>query len=188
MLRILSPLCAMLVTLAVASPARAETIENPTYKTWAGQKVGTVVTLNMVTEAGANKSDATMTYTLTALTAEGATVEMVTTVKTAGMEFKTPAQKVEVKKVFELPPGRGKDHFDKPEGFVEQGTETLKIDGFEYKAKWMTTKTNANGAEMESKVWMADDVPNMLVKMESKAKIMGTASTTTMTLVSVKKP
>ena len=185
MLRTLLPALTMLV--AVTS-AQAETIENPAYKTWAGQKVGTVVTLSMATEAGATKSDATMTYTLTALTAEGATVEMVTTVKTSGMEFKTPAQKVEVKKLVELPPGRGKDHFDKPEGLVEQGTETVKIDGVEYKTKWTVTKTNANGAEMEAKVWVADEVPNMLVKMESKSKVMGTASTTTMTLLSVKKP
>ena len=124
----------------------------------------------------------------TALTAEGATVEMLTTVTTNGMEFKTPPQKVEVTKVVELPAGRGKDHFDKPEGLVEQGTETVKIDGVEYKTKWTTTKTNVGGTEMEAKTWTSDDVPNMLVKMESKAKFMGTVSATTMTLVSVKKP
>lgn len=93
---ILAAVCSMLV--AVTS-ARAETIDNPAYKTWVGQKVGTVVTVKMTSEFGTTKSDSTITYTLTALTAEGATVEMVTTVKTSGMEFKTPAQKVEVKKV-----------------------------------------------------------------------------------------
>ncbi len=191
MRRILFPIsaaAAVVVALAVASPARAETIDNPAYKTWAGQKVGTVVTVKMVTESGATKSDASLTYTLTEMTAEGATVEMVTTVTTAGMEFKTPAQKVEVKKVVELPAGRGKDHFDKPEGLVEQGTETVKIDGVEYKTKWTTTKTNVGGTEMEAKMWMSDDVPNMLVKLESKAKIMGMVSTANMTLVSIKKP
>lgn len=180
-------LAACLVSVAAAS-ARADTIENPTYKTWANQKVGTVVTLSIVTEFGTTKSDSTLTYTLTALTAEAATIETVTAVKTAGMEFKTPPQKVEVKKLVEVPAGRGKDHFDKPEGLIAQGTDTVKIDGVEYKTKWTTTKTNANGTEMEAKVWMTDDVPNMLVKLESKATIMGMASTTTMTLLSVKRP
>lgn len=187
MRRILSPIC-LLATLAFASVARADTIDNPNYKSWAGQKVGTVVTLNMVTEAGANKSDVMMAYTLVALTAEGATVELVMTVKTAGMEIKTPARKIENTKVVELPPGRGKDYFEKPDGLVEQGTETVTVDGVAYKTKWMTTKANAAGVEAEGKLWEADDVPNMTVKLESKVKIMGMLSTTTMTLVSVKKP
>jgi len=186
MLRIVLPVIALLS--AFASSARAETIENPNYESWAGQKIGTVVTVNIVTESGSNKSDLMMAYTLVALTAEGATVELVMTVKTNGMEFKTPARKIENPKVVEVPPGRSKDDFDKPDGLVEQGTETVTVDGVSYKTKWMTIKVNGVGIDVEAKLWQSDEVPNRTVKMVSKSKIMGVTSTSTHTLVSVKKP
>ena len=191
MLRIQFPvrsLVALAVAAFVAAPVWAESIENPVFKTWASQKKGTVVTSKMNTVAGTVKSDASLINTLVELTDDVATIEMVTVVTTNGMEFKTPATKIEVKKMVELPAGKTKDFFDKPEGLLDQGTETVKGGGVEYKTKWMTIKTTTNGVEIEAKTWTSDDVPNMLVKMESKAKIMGMDSSTTMELVSVKKP
>ena len=181
-------LVALAVAACVAAPVWAESIENPVFKTWASQKKGTVVTSKMNTVAGTIKSDASLINTLVELTDDVATIEMVTIVTTNGMEFKTPATKIEVKKMIELPAGKTKADFDKPEGLLDQGTETVKVGGVDYKTKWMTIKTTTNGVEIEAKTWTSDDVPNMLVKMESKAKIMGMDSTTNLELVSVKKP
>ena len=191
MIRIQSPvrsLVALAAAAFVAAPVWAESVENPVFKTWASQKKGTVVTSKMNTVAGAIKSDASLINTLVELTDDVATIEMVTIVTSNGMEFKAPATKIEVKKMIELPAGKTKADFDKPEGLVDQGTETVKVGGVEYKTKWMKIKTTMSGVEIEAKTWTSDDVPNMLVKMESKGKVMGIESSTTMELVSVKKP
>ena len=82
------PLAALVVAAVVASPAFAETIDNPMYKSWAGQKKGTVVTVKMVSEYGGQKSEMTMVSTLLELTADAAIVETFTATKIGTMEFK----------------------------------------------------------------------------------------------------
>ena len=182
------PLAALIVAAVVASPAFAETIDNPMYKSWAGQKKGTVVTVKMISEFGGRKSEMTMVSTLIELTADAVTIETLTVTKVNGMDFKAPAMKLEVKKTMELPSGKKKEDLDKPEGFIEGGTETVKVGGVEYKTKWMKIKTKVNDVEVESKTWTSDDVPSMVVKMDSKTNIKGMAGAMTMELVSVKKP
>ena len=142
----------------------------------------------MVSEFSGQKTETTMTNTLTEVTADTATLEMVTAVKVGPMEFKAPGTKVEVKKTLELPAGKKKEDFEKPEGFLDRGTETLKIDGVEYNTKWMKVKATIKDTVIESKTWTCDDVPNLVVKMESKVTTKEMTSTTLMELVSVKKP
>ncbi len=181
-------LAALVAGALFASPTFAESIDNPVYKSWAGQKKGTVVTVKMVSDFGGQKSESTMVTTLTELTADAATIETVTATKVGTMEFKAPAMKLEVKKTVELPAGKKKEDFDKPEGFLEGGTETVKVDGVVYKTKWMKMKTKMNDVELDAKTWTSDDVPNMVVKMDTKTNIKGMGGSMTMELVSVKKP
>ena len=182
------PLAVLVVAAVLAGPAFAESVDNPVYKSWAGQKKGTVVTVKMATDFGGQKSESTMVSTLIELTADAVTIETLTVTKVNGMDFKAPAMKLEVKKTMELPAGKKKEDFDKPEGFIEGGTETVKVGGVEYKTKWMKIKTKVNDVEVESKTWTSDDVPSMVVKMDSKTNIKGMAGAMTMELVSVKKP
>jgi len=182
------PLAVVIVVSLFAGPAFAESIDNPVYKSWAVQKKGTVVTVKMLSEFGGQKSESTMVTTLTELTGDALTIETVTVTKINGMEIKTPAMKLEVKKTMELPAGKKKEDFDKPEGFIEAGTETVKVDGVEYKTKWMKFKTKMNDVEVDAKTWTSEDVPNMVVKMTTKTDIKGMGGVMTMELISVKKP
>jgi hypothetical protein len=179
---------AILIFALTSVPAWAESIDNPTFASWAKVKKGTVVTLKQSSEFAGQKSESTSISTLVDLTADVATIELVNVIKAGDMEIKTPPTKVEVKKMTELPPGKKKEDYAKPEGLVDQGTETVTVDGVAYKTKWHSIKLITGDTEIESKSWTCDDVPGLVVKLESKSKTMGMVSTTTMNLVSVKKP
>ena len=179
---------ALFVALVFSAPALADTMDNPTYASWAKVKKGASVTMKMSSEVAGQKSESTMTTTLADLTADVATTEIVTITKAGGMEFKSEPIKVENKKVVELPPGKKKEDFTKPEGLVDQGEETLKIGGKEYKTKWVKIKISKDGSEYEAKTWTSDDVPGTIVKMESNSSGNGVKSTTLMELVGVKNP
>lgn len=182
------PLIAIVASALFAAPAWADSIENPTFASWAKVKKGTVVTLKQSSEFAGQKSESTSISTLVELTADVATIELVNVIKVGDMEIKTPPTKVEVKKMSELPPGKKKEDYAKPEGLVDQGTEAITVDGVEYKTKWQSIKLKSGDTDIESKSWTCEDVPGLVVKMESKSKTMGMISTTTMLLVSVKKP
>lgn len=179
---------ALLVAVVCSAPAWADTMENPTYASWAKMKKGSSVTLKMTSETAGQKTESSMTTTLVDLTADVATVEMVTVTKVAGMEFKSEPIKIENKKVVELPPGKKKADFDKPEGLVDQGEETLKIGGKDYKTKWVRVKIEKDGSVYEGKTWSCDEVPGTLVKMETKSSASGVTSTTSMVVSEVKNP
>ena len=182
------PLIAIIAAALLAAPGRADSIENPTFSSWAKMKKGTVVTLKQSSEFAGQKTESTSISTLVELTADVATIELVNVIKVGDMEIKTPPTKVEVKKMSELPPGKKKEDYAKPEGLVDQGTEAITVDGVEYKTKWQSIKLKTGDTDIESKSWTCDDVPGLIVKMESKSKTMGMTATTTMALVSVKKP
>jgi hypothetical protein len=171
-----------------SSPALADTMDNPVFASWAKSKPGTAVTLKITAEVAGQKSETRMTSTLSSLTADVATVEVETVTKAGGREFKSPPTKIENKKVVELPAGKKKADFDKPEGFVDQGEEKLKIGGKEYKTKWVRVKIKKDGSEYEAKTWSSDDVPGTMVKMETKSSGGGVESKTTLELVEIKVP
>jgi len=177
---------ALVVVVACSAPAWADTVDNPTYASWAKMKKGASVTVKMTAEVAGEKTESTMTTTLVDLTADVATTEMVTVTKAGGQEFKSEPIKTENKKVVELPAGKKKADFDKPEGFVVQGEETLKIAAKEYKTKWVKVKNSTNGSEYEAKTWTCDDVPGTIVKMETKSSGGGVKSSTALELVEIK--
>jgi hypothetical protein len=175
--------------LALATTTLAqETIENPEFKNWSKFKKGTSVTLKNTTTSGEIKSESTITTTLVEVGADKLVVEMAITAKVNDMEFKQPPMKRDVTKTITLPAGVPKpDPAKKPEGTVEEGTETVKIGGAEYKTKWYKTKTKAAGVEAESKTWTSDDVPGGLVKSETTTTGAAPA-TVKLEVTEVKKP
>ena len=176
------------LVIGLSATAKAESIENPVYTSWSKYKPGTVLTMKSTSEFGGQKNISTMISALKEITADTISIKLVVVISAGGMEIKTPPQKIEVKKMTELPPGKTKADYDKPEGVLDQGTETVKIDGVDYKSKWTKMKIDSNGTVTESKAWTSADIPGMVVKSESKSIIMGMTSTSTMEVMSVKKP
>ena len=186
----LNPILALGLLVLVPGIAPAdETIANPEFACWSKFKKGTSVTLKMTTMAAGTKSETTVTTTLVETSADKLVVETTSVANVAGMVIKSPAFKRDVQKTVMVPKGLKKEELQggKPPGTVEEGTETLKIAGKEIKAKWYKSKSEAAGTKSETKMWMSDDVPGMMVKME--ASTAGAfASTTKMELVEIKKP
>jgi hypothetical protein len=175
--------------LALATTTLAqETIENPEFKSWSKFKKGTSVTIMNVTDAGPVKSETIIVFTLVEVGADKLVLETTSTAKLNGMEFKNPPEKRDVTKTITLPKGTPKpDPNAKPKGTVGEGTETVKIGGTEFKTKWQQIKLKQGDMDIESKTWMSDDVPGMLVKMETKTRGANPA-TITMEVTEVKKP
>ena len=180
---------AALFLLAICSaPVLADNYENPLYSSWAKFKKNTVVTAKQTSDVAGQKTETITTYKLSELTADVATVEVVSVSKAGGQEFKSEPFKMENKKMLDLPPGKKKEDVEKPEGLVDQGEETLKIAGKEYKTKWVKVKTNQGGIEVESKIWTSNEVPGLTVKMDTKTSGTGFSSVTMMEVTEIKNP
>jgi len=166
---------ATLVLLLGGVAAAQETFENLQFTSWAKHKKGTSITLKETTmSGGVMASESFTTTTLLDVRADGLTLEMTLTGKVDGMEIKSPPIKIEVKKTLPLLPGLKKEDFNKlPKGTkieevtrAESGTETLKVNGTEYPAKWYKTYETFTGSKRVINMWTSDDVPGTLVKAE----------------------
>jgi hypothetical protein len=163
-----------MIALALAAGAvRAETIDNPEYKSWSAHKAGTTVTMKTVSEFDKMTSEITTTNKLVEVGKDKLVLETEVVSKVMGMEFKQPATKRDVPKTIDIPkadPGKAPkaEKPEKPEGTTEEGTETLKIGATEVKTKWFKAKVKTPAGEAESQTWMSDDVPGGLVKVVSK--------------------
>lgn len=182
------PFLAVLV-LSVNIATGQETVDNPEFASWSRFPKGTSITLKAETKVAGMTTDSKITTTLVETGKEKLVLETATSVKANGMEFGTPPMKRDVTKTIKLPEGFKKENFasGKPPGTFEEGTETLKILGQQVKTKWFRFKAEVNGIKTESKLWKSDEVPGMMVKMESTVK-GPVVSTTTMEIVEFKKP
>lgn len=173
--------------VAAVSLGRAETIDNPAFKSWSNFKPGTSITMKTESEFNKMKSEIVIVTKLVEVGKDKCVVEVETITKVNGMEFKSPAMKQDVPKSFDVPKpkdGEKPAKVEKPETTMEEGKETLKISGIEVKTKWTKYKTKTKEGDHEGQTWMSDDVPGGLVKSVSKA---GDVTSTT-ELIEIKKP
>lgn len=179
-----------LLALVVGAARGQEKVDNPEFAAWSKFKKGTSVTARTTSTAnGMTTNEATITNTLVETGPDALTIETVVTAKVNGMEVKQPAIKREVPRTITLPQGAPKPPApgQKPEGTVEEGAETLKIGGADYKTKWYRFKNVIEGTTVEGKVWFSDDVPGGVVKAESTATGKATF-TSKLEVVEFKKP
>jgi len=159
-------LAAVLVMGAGSLCYGADQIDNPTYKAWSKFKPGTSATMKMESDAGGMKSETETTTTLVELNADKAVVETKMSMNAGGQKMDMPAQKTDVPAKLDKPPEAAAPNTPKPE--VKESTEEVEIPGGKkVKAKVTETKSDANGMKTVSKVWMSDEVPGGMVKMET---------------------
>jgi hypothetical protein len=186
----LRPFTSVAVLLLAVGVANAqEKVDNPEFASWSKFKKGTSVTMKSASTAAGNTSEILITTTLVEVGTDKLVVETSSVIKVNGMEIKSPGQKREIMKTVEIPKGVKPEDFKggKPPGAFEDGTETVKISGGEYKTKWFKTKVEAGGNKTETKMWMSDEVPGMMVKMEANST-GAFASSTKMEVIEIKKP
>ena len=185
--------CLAVVTalvLTAGAAFAAEKIDNPEFAMWSKHKKGTSITLKTTSSAAGMTSEVVVTTTLVEVGADKVVVEASSVSKFNGMEFKSPAQKRDVENTIELPEGVKKEDLkrEKPEGTYEEGAETVKVGGTEFKTKWYKYKAEVAGTKTEAKMWTSDDVPGGLVKMEMTSTADKISSTVKTELVEYKKP
>ncbi|MBI5366309.1 MAG: hypothetical protein HZA54_04670 [Planctomycetes bacterium] len=157
--------------------ANAEEIKN----VWASFKPGSWVKYHtvMVSEMAGNKTEVVSdaTHTLKEVTDTEVTVEVetTTTTKMGGQEFKSPAQKTEVKypRTSEAQTAAPADG-PKP----EQGEEEITVAGKKIACKWIKVKTDTAGTKMETQTYFSESIPGSMVKTVSKGEGAMTMSTT----------
>ena len=164
-------LCACLLALAAAPWAAAADEENPYKKA----KVGDYATYKVTTKVGGMNLEGTITQSVTAKSDKELTLRVTGTVN--GMDIPAQEQKIDLTKPYDptkatLPAGT--------EAKVEKlkdGTEKVKAMGKEYDTKWesykVTAKTMGQEIVAEVKAWMSKDEPQLAVKMEMTAEVMG---------------
>jgi len=178
-------LCALAPGLAAAQ----DKVDNPEFANWSKFKKGTSVTMKSVSSFNNMSSEATITSTLVEVGADKLVIEMASSVKSGGMEFKGEPMKRDVSKTVTLPKDFKKEDFakGKPPGTYEEGTETLKVGGVEVKTKWYKYKVEMEGTKTEAKMWTSEDVPGIMVKSEMMTS-GAVATTTKMEITEIKKP
>jgi hypothetical protein len=188
-MRVVICLSALVLVICVGTTTAQETMDNPEFTTWSKFPKGTSITLKTSTTAMGMASESTITTTLVEVGTDKLVVEFSIASKSGGKEFKAPPMKRDVTKNITLPKGKEKpkDGGLKPPGTYEEGTETLKVSGMEIKTKWYKFKADEGGFKSDGKIWMSEDVPGFIVKMEAKATGV-VDSDTKMELVEIKKP
>ncbi len=175
------------LALAAGAASAQDAAPNPEFSGWAKFKKGTSVTVKTTTIGGGATSETLSTSTLVEVGADKLVIEYVSVTNVNGTELKLPTSRREIPKT--VPQPKGAKNGDPPAKPVptETGTETLKIIGLELKTTWSKNKVEAAGTTSESKVWMSDEVPGAMVKMEST--VTGVVTSTIKTeLVEIKKP
>lgn len=177
-----------LAFLALAAAAgRADTIDNPAFKSWSKFKPGTTITMKTESEFSKMKSEIVIVSKLVEVGADKCVIEVETITKVNGMEFKAPAMKQDVPKTFDVPKpkdGEKPPKVEAPDVTKEEGKETLKIGTTEVKTTWTKYKTKTKEGEHEGQTWMSDDVPGGLVRSVSKAGDVATKTE----LIEIKRP
>lgn len=162
----LGALAALVVSLALPVSARAEQVENPEYKMWSGFKPGSSVTMKMVSEAAGNTTEMEMTHTLVEVNGDKAVVETKTKMVVAGNTMDMPAQKRDIPaKVDKV---EGQEPEKKPE--VKESKESIEVGGQKVDCKKTETTSEANGMTMHATVWMCEQIPGHMAKMESTSE------------------
>jgi hypothetical protein len=184
-----SVLSAVLLALAAGPAAAQDMIENGEFTAWHKFPKGTAITTKVSQTAGGQTSEVTMTITLVDVGADKLVLEASSVTKAMGMEFKMPATKRDVPKTVTLPKGAPKPPpvGAKPEGTYEEGAETVKVGGTEVKAKWYKVKNETGGVKSDAKMWVSEDMPGMMVRMEATTT-GAVASQTRLEVLEVKKP
>ncbi|MGD0461058.1 MAG: hypothetical protein ABSB74_01085 [Tepidisphaeraceae bacterium] len=172
---------AIMICLAWVAIAQADDdmIDNPAYQSWAKYKPGTWVKYQTDSEAMGSKNTIITTQTLKDLTPDKATVEILSSMSVSGNKMDMPPQLQEITAKIKRPPAPPANS-EAPK--TEQGTEDLKVGDKTYSCKWTKVTNEQNGMKITAKTWTCDDVPGLVVKMESSTSGSMTA-TNTMALV-----
>jgi len=161
---------AMAAVAVCTSIFAADLVDNPRYQAWAKYKAGTNVKMDMVTAAGGQNMKSVMTTTLKEVTPEKIVIEMKTSMTVPGMAAPmdnvmtmTEPAKIEKEKIKPTDPEKMPNC-----KVLGKGTEDVKIGGKTYKCDWYEVEVETQGMKVTSKMWSCNDLPDKMVKNDTK--------------------
>ncbi|MDX2037114.1 MAG: hypothetical protein SFX72_10715 [Isosphaeraceae bacterium] len=176
-----------MISLFAAVPARGESVEDPTYRSWAKVVPGTLVTVRTTAET-AGGSFLTETHSkLISIDDKRAVVETWTEQKSPHGEItKNAPSEQTIKRMFPLFPGVKKEEIGRPSGAMKKGREKLTIAGREFDAEWYETKGTTEAGPSYTRTWISEDVPGLVLKAETT--VPAAKKTTKIELIAIEKP
>jgi hypothetical protein len=154
-------------------------VESPDFKNWNKFKTGTYVTVISTTEAEGKKTEQKMWYTLKTIGDDSLSVEN-EIAQAENVKFKTPPTTREFTKMVEATAKTEESvKTGKPNGVTDEGTETLKVGGTEYKCTWYKFRINTTAGPINGQLWLCEDVPGRMVKMKSESRAATTVAEVT---------
>ena len=151
------------VAHVISSAASAdEKNDNPEYVGWYKFDLGSSTTVKMATVSNGDAHEMLKTTKLIEKAAEKLVFEVTLSFVFPGRRYDSPTIKWDVPKKFGMPNASKPDKLK-----IEEGTETLTIGGAELNCKWAWWSAEIAGVESESKIWICDEVPGRLAKVDT---------------------
>ena len=148
--------------LSLAGVSRAEQVANPAFENWKKFEAGSTSTMSMTIEAGGQKMKSETVNKLASKADDVITVEVTGTMEVLGQKQTIPTQTQKV---------AAKVEKDDAPTQVGESTEKVEAAGKTFDCKvYELAKKQANGQTVKAKMWMNDDVPGGIVKMEAKSE------------------
>jgi hypothetical protein len=157
--------------LMATGAVRAE--DNPSYTSWAKCKPGTSTTMLTNSDMGGQSSKTETKSTLVEVTPEKCVIEIVNHIEAAGQTMDTPAQKVDIPKAMATAQANAEAVAHATGGKAEAKAEAkstqeeVTVPAGKFKARVTENTIEVAGTKTISKVWMSDEVPGGMVKMEA---------------------
>jgi hypothetical protein len=169
--KMLKACAAAIAAVAVCtSILAADLVDNPRYQAWARYKAGTNVKMDMATAAGGQNMKSVVTTTLKEVTPEKLVLEMKTTMTVPGMAepmdnvmTMTEPAKIEKEKIKPTNPEQMPNC-----KVLGKGTEDVKIGDKTYKCEWYEVEVEQQGMKISSKYWTCKDLPDKMIKNDTK--------------------
>ena len=156
--RVIAFVAALLLSASLIHAAEQETVENPAYKVWTKFGIGSSQTSTGEMQAGPNKLTTETKRTLAEKADDHITLDIASSVDVLGQHHDEPAHQVKIPAKAEK-----KDVQDLGTEDVTAAGKTFKC--HVYEAKGFFTKN----PEAKVKVWVNEEVPGGLVKMEASS-------------------
>ncbi len=160
---------AVFACLSLVATASAEMVDNPDYAHWSSFGAGSSATLTGMTAMGQGDQkmqiESQRIIKLVSIDENQAVIEHSIVTKMPGMALPPMVHQETIPAKVEA--GQEQDMLN-PESKIEEGQETLEIDGKSYDTKWVSYKMTEQGVSMTAKSWYADDVPGRQVKLSAQ--------------------
>ena len=155
----------------------AERVDNPLYKAWANSKPGSTTTLGLDADSPMGKVHVDMVFTLDGVDKDGATVEVTGTVTMGGQAHAGEPKKQTIPAKVSADDVKATGDKD-----VDAMGKTFKTKVYEVHPAAMGTMppaaAGANARKQTATLYLSDDVPGGIVKLEATGGIAGKAGKT----------